>query len=263
MHAGIINAGGFLLIRTAGLLSAVPAVLDALLVIGLVTAAVGVLAMWAQTDVKKALAWSTVGQMGFMFLQCGLGAFAAALVHLVGHAGYKAHAFLRSGSIAGAVAAPPTAEGPLAVAVLRYVAASAAAVALILVLQRDGQVHAGGMLLVLAIGLALGQVWTSGVGSLLGRTAMVVILAVVAVPGLTAVHTWFGLPVAPEPFARGPAGIILGGVVGLGLVALAVLSVALPWVAGRLLALRIHARQGWYIGIYAERLVRRCWPHTT
>ncbi|WP_445371620.1 proton-conducting transporter membrane subunit [Methylomonas sp. HW2-6] len=110
MHAGIINAGGFLVIRMSHILVQVPAALHMLAVIGTFTALFGSLTMLTQTSIKKSLAFSTVGQMGFMMLQCGLGAFSSALLHILAHALYKAHAFLASGSvvdIARAAWAPP------------------------------------------------------------------------------------------------------------------------------------------------------------
>jgi NAD(P)H-quinone oxidoreductase subunit 5 len=55
--------------------------------------------MPSQTSVKRSLAFSTIAQMGFMMLQCGLGGFSAALLHIVAHSLYKAHAFLSSGSV--------------------------------------------------------------------------------------------------------------------------------------------------------------------
>jgi NAD(P)H-quinone oxidoreductase subunit 5 len=99
MHAGIINAGGFLVIRFSPLVTLSPAALDLLAVVGAVTALFGSLVMITQTSVKRALAYSTIAQMGFMMLQCGLGAFALALLHIVAHSLYKAHAFLSSGSV--------------------------------------------------------------------------------------------------------------------------------------------------------------------
>lgn len=97
MHAGIVNAGGYLLIRTSPLLASADGALASLLVSGALTAALGTLVMNTQTEAKKALAWSTVAQMGFMIVQCGLGAMVPALLHIVGHSLYKAHAFLASG----------------------------------------------------------------------------------------------------------------------------------------------------------------------
>ena len=57
--------------------------------------------MWAQVKVKRTLAWSTVGQMGFMMVQCGLAAFPAAALHILGHGCYKAWSFLRAGGLPG------------------------------------------------------------------------------------------------------------------------------------------------------------------
>ena len=72
--------------------------LTLLAVVGAFSAMSGSLIMLTQNDVKRKLAFSTISQMGFMMLQCGLGAFSAALLHLVGHSFYKAHAFLSAGS---------------------------------------------------------------------------------------------------------------------------------------------------------------------
>jgi NAD(P)H-quinone oxidoreductase subunit 5 len=99
LHAGIINAGGFLVLRFADLMILPGPALGTLALVGGVTAIFGSVVMLTQTSVKVSLAWSTVAQMGFMMLQCGLGAFAAALLHIVAHSLYKAHAFLSSGSV--------------------------------------------------------------------------------------------------------------------------------------------------------------------
>ncbi len=99
LHAGIVNAGGFLFLRFADLMLAAQSVGLVVAGIGAVTAIVGTVIMLTQPSIKTALAYSTVGQMGFMMLQCGLGAYSAAVVHLVGHSLYKAHAFLSSGDV--------------------------------------------------------------------------------------------------------------------------------------------------------------------
>ena len=103
LHAGIINAGGFLVLRFANLFMLESVSLDILVVVGASTALFGSLAMLCQSSVKVSLAYSTVAQMGFMLLECGLGAFGAALIHLVAHSLYKAHAFLASGSVVTAM----------------------------------------------------------------------------------------------------------------------------------------------------------------
>ncbi|QDS91521.1 NADH-quinone oxidoreductase subunit L [Roseimaritima multifibrata] len=99
MHAGIVNAGGYLIIRTSPLLQMAPLALTGLAVVGAITACLGAVVMLTQTSVKKQLAYSTIAQMGFMMLQCGLGAFSAAMLHILAHSLYKAHAFLNSGNV--------------------------------------------------------------------------------------------------------------------------------------------------------------------
>jgi NAD(P)H-quinone oxidoreductase subunit 5 len=99
MHAGIVNAGGYFLIRTSPLLAASPEALATLAIVGAATALLGGLVMLTQSSVKQALAYSTIAQMGFMMLQCGLGAYSAAMLHLIAHSLYKAYAFLASGDV--------------------------------------------------------------------------------------------------------------------------------------------------------------------
>lgn len=99
LHAGIVNAGGFLVVRLSDVVVSSPTSMHVLVLIGGLTALVGTMVMLTQTNIKSSLAWSTVSQMGFMLLQCGFGAFSAACLHIVAHSLYKAHAFLASGSV--------------------------------------------------------------------------------------------------------------------------------------------------------------------
>ena len=94
-----------LLIRFADLMLSAPGVLAVLAMLGGFTALFGALVMLTQPAVKTSLAWSTVAQMGFMMLQCGLALFPLALLHIVAHSLYKAHAFLASGGAVEQVAA--------------------------------------------------------------------------------------------------------------------------------------------------------------
>ena len=98
MHAGIINGGGYLIIRMSPLMVSEVGALMLLAVVGTITAFYGAMVMLTQTSVKKALAYSTIAQMGFMMLQCGLGAFHLAALHILAHSLYKAYTFLSSGS---------------------------------------------------------------------------------------------------------------------------------------------------------------------
>ncbi len=100
MHAGIVNGGGFLLARFAPLYFSEPKMLSIIFIVGVTTALLGSLWKLMQHDVKRMLACSTMGQMGFMFVQFGLGLFASALAHLCWHGMFKAYLFLASGSAA-------------------------------------------------------------------------------------------------------------------------------------------------------------------
>lgn len=101
MHAGIVNAGGFLLNRFAPLLVYTPAVLHWVFIVGLVTAVIGSVLMLTQNDIKKSLGYSTMGQMGFMIMEIGVGAFSLAVFHLIAHGLFKGTLFLGAGSVIG------------------------------------------------------------------------------------------------------------------------------------------------------------------
>jgi NADH-quinone oxidoreductase subunit L len=97
LHAGIVNAGGFLVNRLAPLFGQSPATLYILFVVGALTALIGASTMLTQSSIKRTLAYSTMGQMGYMVMECGLGAFALAIFHLCAHGLFKATLFLNSG----------------------------------------------------------------------------------------------------------------------------------------------------------------------
>lgn len=100
MHAGLVNGGGFLLARFAPLISEQTLILNIIFILGVTTALLGTLWKLMQSDVKRMLACSTMGQMGFMVAQCGLGLFPAAIAHLCWHGLFKAYLFLACGSAA-------------------------------------------------------------------------------------------------------------------------------------------------------------------
>ncbi len=99
MHAGLVNAGGVLIGRFAPVAFEVPAVMLVIVVVGGISALLGQAWMLVQTDVKRQLGSSTVAQMGFMVLQCGLGLIPVAIAHLILHGFYKAYLFLAAGSV--------------------------------------------------------------------------------------------------------------------------------------------------------------------
>lgn len=96
MHAGFVNGGGILLtILSAVLIKS--NTLTLIFIIGGLTAIIAQFAKLLQVNVKQKLACSTIAQMGFMIMQCGLGFFNAAIAHLILHGFYKAYLFLSSG----------------------------------------------------------------------------------------------------------------------------------------------------------------------
>lgn len=116
LHAGVVNIGGFVMIRLAPLMAHAALAQTLLVVIGMSTTVIAALVMTLRVSTKVALAWSTSAQLGFMLVQCGLGLWNLALLHLVAHSLYKAHSFLTASSAVetwraqalGAARRPPT-----------------------------------------------------------------------------------------------------------------------------------------------------------
>jgi NADH-quinone oxidoreductase subunit L len=100
IHAAtMVTAGIYMVARTSPLFAAAPLALFTVAVVGAATALFAATIGVAQNDIKKVLAYSTVSQLGYMFLGCGVGAFAAGIFHLTTHAFFKALLFLGSGSV--------------------------------------------------------------------------------------------------------------------------------------------------------------------
>lgn len=99
LHAGLINAGGFLLNRLAPLYALSSSTLHVVLAVGLITMICGKCMMLSTNDIKKTLGYSTIGQMGYMIMECGLGAFSLAVFHLIAHGLFKATVFLNCGDV--------------------------------------------------------------------------------------------------------------------------------------------------------------------
>ncbi len=98
LHAGVVNGAGVLLVRFAPVFGASVTATHVAFALGVTTTLIATAVMLIRADVKGNLVWSTAGQMGFMVVQCAVGAFSAALFHVVGHGMYKAALFLGSGN---------------------------------------------------------------------------------------------------------------------------------------------------------------------
>ncbi|MGN2242304.1 proton-conducting transporter membrane subunit [Frateuria sp. GZRR33] len=262
LHAGIINAGGFLMIRFADVMLLSMPSLHFIALVGGFTALFGGVVMLTQTTVKGALAWSTVAQMGFMTLQCGLGAFAIALLHLLAHSLYKAHAFLSSGSVIETNAVPMPHRPRLRSALISLVLA----LAIYLVtgwlfgVFADPQpaVLSLGAILVMGTSLLLAPAWQGATDArLVLRTLLLAGITTVAyfalergAVGLTAAT----LPPIPAPDRTGRW--VMGLAVGSFALVSLLQALAPRWMqrpAWRIA--RVHLANGLYVNAWADRLI--------
>ncbi|GAB2488999.1 proton-conducting transporter transmembrane domain-containing protein [Arenimonas alkanexedens] len=272
LHAGIINAGGFLLLRFADVLILSGPSMNGLLLAGSVTALFGSLVLMTQTSVKVTLAYSTIAQMGFMMLQIGLGAFSAALLHLVAHSLYKAHAFLSSGSVidlqraspAVARSVPPhPARLLLAVALVLSLTLAVGAVAEVTLSSQPGVLVLGAIVMLGLIHLLSQALDRAPRWGVLARVTGLAAAVAIAYFGLQWLAAWLMAGVLPPTLAlRGPLDLVILAIVVFGFAAITVVQGLLP---GRLEApfwqrWHAHVSNGFYVNTLANRWVLRFWP---
>lgn len=271
MHAGVINAGGFLIVRMSPLVSLSPEALALLTVLGGFTALFASLTMLTHASIKRALAFSTVAQMGFMMLECGLGAFSLAVLHLTAHSLYKAHAFLSTGDLTamGRSRWIPTGRTHVHPWIFALTIATSVLLALSMV-RAFGLVPTQNprdfiliSILVISLTYLLWSYWNKGLN------ASVVLIGLIAGLGLSAVYLalhgiFYRLLSASSPETISewsvtqamPVLILLvlfGGVL--------LLQIQLPqWEKTPFCrSLYVHARNGFYFSTFANRLVSMLW----
>lgn len=250
LHAGVVNLGGFVLIRFWPLLAQAPAALWLLAAVATVSVVVATLVMGTRISIKVALAWSTVAQMGFMLLQVALGLPAMALLHLVAHSLYKAHAFLVAGGVVQRQQALRLA--PAASTAARHWALAAVALPTVIVgagiasgaLAAPAAVLAGAVL-----GLALVPLAASG---RIARAAAVAL-------GWFAGHTVTSWLVSPATFVA-PLALVL--VVAVALLALFAIQAAIVLRPGWKLVRQLYpwAYGGFYVDERVSRALLARWP---
>jgi NAD(P)H-quinone oxidoreductase subunit 5 len=265
----VINGGGFLLIRFADVMLLAPGVLAVLAMLGGFTALFGALVMLTQPAVKTSLAWSTVAQMGFMMLQCGLALFPLALLHIVAHSLYKAHAFLASGAAVEQVAAirrpGPVAvpDGPAVVRAFLIALAIYAGIGAAFGLafgfgHKSPQALALGAILIFGVAYLLAQgLADAAPRPLTRRTALYAGAAAIGYFALQTAAEWVTagvLPAAPAP-GRLEWTLMALAVLSFGLVAVAQALFPLwashPAAAG----LRVHLSNGLYANAIVDRML--------
>lgn len=263
LHAGVINAGGFLVVRFADVMVLAPGALAALVIVGGFTAIFGGLVMLTQPAVKTSLAWSTVGQMGFMMLECGLGLFPLALLHIVAHSLYKAHSFLISGSAvdyvvfirrAGVTAIPDA--GSVGQAFMLALAIYAVIGFAFGFEHKSPQAIALGAILIFGVAYLLAQGLADAAPAALTRQiALLAVVTSVSYFALQAiaVHLTAGtLPPAPVP---GPLEWALIGLAVVSFGAVGVVQAMFPlWAYHPAAAgLRVHLSNGFYVNAVFDR----------
>jgi NAD(P)H-quinone oxidoreductase subunit 5 len=261
MHAGVVNAGAFLLLRTTPLLQQAQTALLVLVVVGGISACFGTLLGAVQNNLKTRLGWSTTAQMGFLFLELGLGLTEAAALHLGAHAAYKAHAFLWSGT-------PAPTPRPRAFPVrhlVTLVAGSLGAVALVAWALSGGfdpqQWKYTPLAAIWALGLLHYVVAPKG-SSLAHRIAAALLvggglwLATLSIEQL--LSGWFA-PL-PTPLASGTVGTVATLSIVLLFAATWTLCAHQRWTSPALRKLYVHAQSAFYLGELHDQLTLALWP---
>jgi NAD(P)H-quinone oxidoreductase subunit 5 len=272
MHAGIINAGGFLIIRLSPLVTLSPAAMSTLALFGAFTALFASLVMLTHASVKRSLAFSTVAQMGFMMLECGLGAFGLAVLHLVAHSLYKAHAFLASGSIVNLSKSAWTPTARPNAQRLTFAVAFATATGLMLSSARvfrvdyrhDPALIALGGTFAMALAFSLWNLWSKSlnlkfvaVGLICGSSLVTVYFALHKfVVHLLGENEWNNAQLNSWPGMAFMAMLLV-----LFLLVL-VIQAELPQWSNRpyFRAVYVHARNGFYFNTLANLVVASVWP---
>lgn len=270
MHAGVVYSGAIIVLRTSGLLAAEGYALLLLGLIGLLTLIIASLVMLTQTAIKSSLAWSTVAQLGFMSLELGLGLFALALLHLVGHSLYKAHAFLSSGGMADLLRQPQL-QVRRSVTVgmwLLVIAGSLSSTVLMaMTLGLSFSKEPTLIAVTLIIALAVAQLILKVLG--FGHSRDLVLASATAL-GMAALYfalhegfaALFGHELAPFPSSLTP---LQWGLIGLTLLGF----LWMAWLQGpgraamrhtNQTALFIHLYNGLYVDRWVERFAYRIWP---
>ena len=272
MHAGLINAGGFLVVRFSPLISLDPGALMLLAVLGGFTALFASLTMLTHASIKRSLAFSTVAQMGFMMLECGLGAFSLAILHLVAHSLYKAHAFLSSGDLKAISRSKwiPTGRSKVHpwILILTLIISSCLGfgVAWFLGISPLNNPRDFILITILTISLSylLWSYWNHGLNTmlLLGGVGLGVALTALYL-GLHHLFEFLLSSASPDTFSTWSSHeVVLALVILLLFIGTLILQVQLPqWEKTPLCsAIYVHARNGFYFTTLANRLVHELWP---
>jgi NAD(P)H-quinone oxidoreductase subunit 5 len=273
LHAGIIYTGAFLILRMSPIMSQVSWAGDALILVGLLSIAAASLIMITSTNIKRSLAYSTCAQMGFMLMECGLGLYSLAVLHIVSHSVYKAHAFLSSGSVVDNFRVPTLPSVPSTATAWQAVLGLTVAALMIIGIgavfgvawQQEPALIVMGAILTVGITQLLLQALNTrtGTGGLLLRIGGLSALVGTAYFGLHILFT--ALLGTSLPTARLSASAMQDGLLGLIVVVFLGLLFIQQMLSRNLRkpfwqAIYVHLYNGLYIDIFFTRMVRSFGP---
>ena len=257
LHAGVVNLGGYVLIRFAPLLEDAMLARSLLVAFGLATAVLAGLVMLTRVSIKVRLAWSTVAQMGFMLLECGLGLYTLAALHLFGHSLYKAHAFLSASTVVRQTRFQLM-RGTMSAAPISLLLAPAVAVPTVLLVQASFGGAAWPVWWSVVLGLAWAPLlWLPALSGRVRAICVQAIFGLLMVIGLTGV-AWLAhnLPLGIHDAPNDN----LGKIAMAGMVALYLCLVILQLRPQSLGVWRRWVYAGFYVDEIYTRLALQLWP---
>jgi NAD(P)H-quinone oxidoreductase subunit 5 len=266
LHAGIINGGTFLVVRLGDVMMPQTPALVLLVLFGGFTALFASVSMVTQTSVKVSLAYSSAAHMGFMLMLTGLGAYSVAILHLVAHSFYKAHAFLSSGSVvdyARATGSGPKEFAPGPVALL---ASFAGAFAIFIGLglafgvpfaERPVSMTLGAIFVMALTHLLARGLAASRAPYVLLRTAGSAAAVATAFFVLESGAAALLAPALPAGESNGPTAMVLMGAVGVAFTGVSLLQILLPTLTQKPAFHRayVHLKNGLYANTVFDRWV--------
>ncbi|WP_340199006.1 proton-conducting transporter membrane subunit [Ascidiimonas sp. W6] len=274
LHAGLLNAGPFLIIRMAFVMEASVYAPLVLIVLGGFTALFASVVFLTQTSIKTALGYSSVAHMGFSLLVCGLGVYPAAMLHLVAHSFYKAHSFLSSGSVidvirANKITAAKRMGNPSRI-LLGILLALGTYTAFAFVWGIDPVNELSLLVIGAIITLGLSKIFTTALDStasiqLILRASFMAILVTIAFFSLeSAMHFLLDSQV-PELVRPNFTEMVLVGVLLFAFAAVVFLQILAPVLTTSPFysAIAVHLRNGFYINTVFDRMVRALYAHGT
>lgn len=266
LHAGILNAGPFLAIRMGWVLDGTHLANATLIVAGGLTALFASVVLLTQPSVKVALAYSSAAHMGFMLMVCAMGVYPAALLHLVAHSFYKAHAFLSSGSVVDEARAAKVATPKRLGSAVRIVGSLAIAGGIYLALALAIGVDLADQPVLVVIGAVLVMGTTQIIAPALDSTGRGIAVVRTAILALGVTAAFFTLEAgahhllsdyAPDSLERTGIHFLLFGAVLVAFASVVVLQILEPSRApsARRRAIAMHLRNGLYANALFDRVV--------